>query len=99
MPALATTKCLTKVAEFKTASPVNYEVLSSDIEIADKKYKLQKAFVYGKRFNIKTEILIVTKDNVLKIISVIYSINDKHITIKGGVVVPIKSILTVEYIY
>lgn len=94
-----TIKQINRVSDFKSIYPVTYEVLDSDEAVSDRTYKLKKALVYGTRFNIKSEILVVTSQMIVRVVSVIYSIDKNFIELKGGVLLPIKSIYKVEYIY
>lgn len=91
-------RVLFRVSEFMDLKPVEFEVLSDEDEIAERYHKIKKGAVFSK-FNIMTQMLVLTLDGEILIKSLIYEIAENTIKIKGKIHIPISSIKEVTYEY
>ncbi|WP_353547621.1 hypothetical protein [Rhinopithecimicrobium faecis] len=61
------------------------------------KEKLEGALRLGNEFKAKTEISFQTDSGPKRIETTVWSLTDKYLQIKSGVLIPLKSILEIEY--
>ncbi|MGJ1203415.1 hypothetical protein [Sphingobacterium lactis] len=59
--------------------------------------KLQGAVRLGNEFKSKTDIVFNTEDGPKRIETTVWSLTDKYIQIKNGILIPLKSLIEVEY--
>ncbi len=59
--------------------------------------KLQNALRLGNEFKSKTDIVFNTEDGPKRIETTVWSLTDKYIQIKHGILIPLKSLIEIEY--
>ncbi len=80
----------------KNDEPVN-DVLSNEDEKQKRYRDLLNAMTLGNNFKHKVKIYYVLKNNTSVIETTVWYANASHVTLKGGTVLPVKSIIKVEY--
>ncbi len=59
--------------------------------------KLQNALRLGNEFKSKSNITFMTEDGPKRIETTVWSLTDKYLQIKGGVLLPLKSLISIDY--
>lgn len=59
--------------------------------------KLKNALRLGNEFKSKTSITFMTQEGPKRIETTVWSLTDKYLQIKGGILLPLKSLITIEY--
>jgi len=74
------------------------DVLSNSEDRVLRYLSLQKGLILGNAYHGKVTLTLVTADiQYIAVTTTIWSISDSHVTLKGGVNVPINSIYTIEF--
>ena len=74
------------------------DVLSNSEERVKRYLSLQKGLILGNAYHGKVTLTLVTADvQMLTVTTTLWSVSDSHVTLKGGVNVPINSIYSVEF--
>ena len=76
---------------------VTEDVLTNPDEIQKRYRDLLNAMTLGNNFKHKVKIYTKIKDKINVMEASVWYANSKHVTLKGGAVLPVKSILKVEY--
>lgn len=75
-----------------------FRIIPSDIDNSNKFYiKLQNALRLGNEFKSKTTIIFNTEDGPKRIETTVWSLTDRYIQIKHGILIPLKSLIEIEY--
>jgi len=61
------------------------------------KSKLQNALRLGNEFKSKTSITFMTQEGPKRIETTVWSLTDKYLQIKGGILLPLSSLITIDY--
>jgi len=72
-------------------------VLAADNNIDSLRAKLNDAQRLGNEFKAKVSITFNTEDGPLRVETTVWSLTDNYIQIKNGVLIPLSSIISVEY--
>ncbi|EEI90315.1 hypothetical protein ACR78F_04460 [Sphingobacterium spiritivorum] len=76
----------------------NYKIIPAPVDHSELlKDKLEGALRLGNAFKSKTTIVFQTEDGPKRIETTIWSVTDKYLQIKSGVLIPLKSVLGIEY--
>lgn len=76
---------------------IQYQFVKADVrDVEVTKEKLQSAMRLGNEFKGKSQITFLTTKGLKKIETTIWSATDRYIQIKGGVSIPISSIVRLE---
>lgn len=76
----------------------NYKIIAADGNKAEELYhKLNDAQRLGNEFKSKVTIIFNTEDGPMRIETTVWSLTDKYIQIKSGVLIPLAAIISVEY--
>lgn len=74
-----------------------YKFVKADVrDVEVTRERLQRAMRLGNEFKGKSQITFVTTKGLKKIETTIWSATDKYIQIKGGVSIPVSSIIRLE---
>ena len=74
------------------------DVLSTSEDRVKRYLSLQKGLILGNAYHGKVTLTLVTTDvQLLSVTTTIWSVSDSHVTLKGGVNVPINAIYSVEF--
>jgi len=73
------------------------DVLKSDIEKQQRQRDLQKAMVLGNSFKQKVIVMFRDYKSSKRLATTIWHSNTEHISLKGGIVLPVKSIYKIEF--
>lgn len=75
-----------------------YKIVSAEIDNTDALYdKLRSALRLGNEFKSKTTIVFQTEDGPKRIETTVWSLTDRYIQIKNGILIPLKSIIKVDF--
>lgn len=75
---------------------VGHEVLSDKQEIILRRNKLVQAMTLGNLYKVKCKIFFHTEDGSNVVETTLWAVTDNHVMIKGGLVIPIHCIYSVE---
>ncbi|ERJ59723.1 hypothetical protein [Sphingobacterium paucimobilis] len=76
----------------------NYKIIAAeDNRVEELCGKLKDAQRLGNEFKSKVTIVFNTEDGPMRIETTVWSLTDKYIQIKSGVLIPLSSIISVEY--
>ena len=74
------------------------DVLKDDLQKARRKMNLEKSEKLGNNYKSKVKIFFVTaKGELLAVETTVWSLNSDSISLKAGNVIPLKSIVDIEY--
>jgi hypothetical protein len=74
------------------------EVLKGDWEKVYRSFSLQRAEKLGNSFKGKVKIFFRTHDNETKVVNTtVWAATDDYVSIKGGMSIPVKAILGIEF--
>ncbi|WP_033563240.1 hypothetical protein [Sphingobacterium sp. SYP-B4668] len=75
-----------------------YKIIPADEDHSDLlKDKLEGALRLGNAFKSKTTIVFQTVDGPKRIETTVWSVTDRYLQIKSGVLIPLKSIIEIAY--
>ena len=75
-----------------------FKIIPSEIDNSSKFYlKLQNALRLGNEFKSKTTIVFNTEDGPKRIETTVWSLTERYIQIKHGILIPLKSLIEIEY--
>jgi hypothetical protein len=75
-----------------------FKFIPADLDNSDKfMAKLQNALRLGNEFKSKTDIVFNTEDGPKRIETTVWSLTDKYIQIKHGILIPLKSLIEIDY--
>ena len=75
-----------------------FRIISADVDNSNKfMTKLQNALRLGNEFKSKTAIVFNTEDGPKRIETTVWSLTDKYLQIKHGILIPLKSLIDIEY--
>lgn len=75
-----------------------YRIIPAEINKSEQfSKKLDGAVRLGNEFKSKTTIVFNTEDGPKRIETTVWSATDKYIQIKNGILIPLKSLIEVEY--
>ncbi|MGO1723087.1 MAG: hypothetical protein ACTHZ1_09160 [Sphingobacterium sp.] len=75
-----------------------YRIIPAEINKSEQfSHKLTGAVRLGNEFKSKTTIVFNTEDGPKRIETTVWSATDKYIQIKNGILIPLKSLIAVEY--
>lgn len=76
---------------------INYHFLAADIRRREvTREKLERALRLGNEFKSKTYITFQTDQGPKRIETTVWTLTDEFIQIKGGVTIPLKSLINIE---
>jgi len=89
--------CFTKTDEISKLSFAQGDVLKDEESKLQRQRDLEKATILGNSY--KQKIIILFKDNREKkhLITTVWQSTSEHISLKGGVILPVKSIYKIEF--
>jgi len=77
---------------------LNHKILAAEVNRSEElRSKLGDAQRLGNEFKSKASIVFNTLDGPLRVETTVWSVTDKYIQIKSGVLIPLASILQVEF--
>lgn len=77
---------------------MDYKIVPAEVDkSASLQYKLLAAQRLGNEFKSKTTIVFQTEDGPKRIETTVWSLTEQYIQIKNGILIPLKSIIEVEY--
>lgn len=75
-----------------------YKVIDAPTDhSSDLRSKLQSALRLGNEFKSKTNIVFMTDQGPKRIETTVWSLTDKYLQIKSGVLLPLKSLIAIDY--
>lgn len=76
----------------------NYKIIAAERNKADElRSKLNDAQRLGNEFKSKVAIVFNTEDGPMRVETTVWSLTDKYIQIKSGILIPLASLISVEY--
>ncbi len=76
----------------------NYKIVAAEgNKVEELRSKLNDAQRLGNEFKSKVAIVFNTEDGPMRVETTVWSLTDKYIQIKSGVLIPLSAIITVEY--
>lgn len=76
----------------------NYKIIAAeDSKVEELCRKLNDAQRLGNEFKSKVTIIFNTEDGPMRIETTVWSLTDRYIQIKSGVLIPLSAIISVEY--
>lgn len=77
---------------------VNHKILAAETNRAEElRGKLIDAQRLGNEFKSKASIVFNTEDGLLRIETTVWSVTDKYVQIKSGVLIPLASVIQVDF--
>lgn len=77
---------------------VNHKIIAAEVDRTEElKGKLMDAQRLGNEFKSKTTIVFNSEDGPLRVETTVWSATDKYIQIKSGILIPLASIIHVEF--
>lgn len=77
---------------------VNHKIIAAEVDSTEElKGKLMDAQRLGNEFKSKTTIVFNSEDGPLRVETTVWSATDKYIQIKSGILIPLASIIHVEF--
>lgn len=75
-----------------------YHIVDAPVDhSSDLRSKLQSALRLGNEFKSKTNIVFMTDDGPKRIETTVWSVTDKYMQIKAGVLLPLTSLIAIDY--
>jgi len=75
-----------------------FRIIPAEIDNSSQFYlKLQNALRLGNEFKSKTTIVFNTEDGPKRIETTVWSLTDRYIQIKHGILIPLKSLIEIAY--
>lgn len=75
-----------------------FKIIPAEIDNSEKfMSKLQSALRLGNEFKSKTDIVFNTEEGPMRIETTVWSLTEKYIQIKHGILIPLRSLILVEY--
>lgn len=75
-----------------------YRIVPAEVDKSEQfRRKLAGAVRLGNEFKSKTTIVFNTEDGPKRIETTVWSLTDKYIQIKHGILIPLKSLVEIEY--
>lgn len=76
----------------------NYKIIAAELNKTEElRSKLNDAQRLGNEFKSKVAIVFNTEDGPMRVETTVWSLTDKYIQIKNGILIPLASIISVEY--
>lgn len=76
----------------------DHKIIAADINRANELHdKLNDAQRLGNEFKSKVSIVFNTEDGPMRIETTVWSLTDRYIQIKSGILIPLSSIISIEY--
>lgn len=76
----------------------NYRFINAELDnVVEITSKLSSAQRLGNEFKSKTELTFLTEDGLKKVETTVWSLIDNYIQLKGGLLVPISSLVEVKF--
>lgn len=76
----------------------NYKIIAAESNRSEElRSKLNDAQRLGNEFKSKVAIVFNTEDGPIRVETTVWSLTDKYIQIKSGVLIPLSAIISVEY--
>lgn len=76
----------------------NYKIIAAENNKSEElRSKLNDAQRLGNEFKSKVTIVFNTEDGPMRVETTVWSLTDKYIQIKSGVLIPLSAIISVEY--
>lgn len=76
----------------------NYKIIAAEENRANELcHKLSDAQRLGNEFKSKVTLVFNTEDGPMRVETTVWSLTDKYIQIKSGVLIPLTAIISVEY--
>ena len=77
---------------------VDYKIAPAEVDNTTALHnKLKGALRLGNEFKSKTTIIFQTEDGPKRIETTVWSLTDRYIQIKNGILIPLKSIISVDF--
>ncbi len=76
---------------------VGHEVLQDQQDILRRRHKLQRAVSLGNLYKGKSRITFATHEGIKTVEATVWAATDNYILLKGGVQIPIRSIIAEEW--
>lgn len=77
---------------------INYKVIPAEVDKTETLHdKLVAAQRLGNEFKAKTTIVFQTEDGPKRIETTVWSLTEKYVQIKNGVLIPLNSIIEIDY--
>jgi len=75
-----------------------YKIIDAPVDHSlDLQSKLKNALRLGNEYKAKTNITFMTEEGPKRIETTVWSLTDKYLQIKGGILLPLKSLITIDY--
>ena len=75
-----------------------YKIIDAPIDHSlELRGKLQNALRLGNEFKSKTSITFMTQSGPKRIETTVWSLTDKYLQIKGGILLPVSSLIAIDY--
>jgi len=75
-----------------------YKIVNAPVDHSlELKQKLQNALRLGNEFKSKSSITFMTEDGPKRIETTVWSLTDKYLQIKGGILLPLNSLIAIDY--
>jgi len=75
-----------------------YKIINAPVDHStDLKSKLQNALRLGNEFKSKSSITFMTQEGPKRIETTVWSLTDKYLQIKGGILLPLNSLIAIDY--
>jgi hypothetical protein len=81
--------------DIKGLSLRSAEVLDTENAIRKRKADLYKAMILGNVYHVKCKIIFLSDSEFYKVETTVWAATDNYVTLKGGTIIPVKSILEV----
>ena len=77
---------------------VDYKIAPAEVDNTSiLRSKLEGALRLGNEFKSKTTIVFQTEDGPKRVETTVWSLTDRYIQIKNGILIPLKSIISVDF--
>lgn len=75
-----------------------YKVIDAPVNHSEElQSKLKNALRLGNEFKSKTNITFMTEEGPKRIETTVWSLTDKYLQIKGGILLPLSSLIAIDY--
>jgi len=75
-----------------------YKIIDASVNHSEElQSKLKNALRLGNEFKSKTNITFMTEEGPKRIETTVWSLTDKYLQIKGGILLPLSSLIAIDY--
>ncbi len=90
-----TTKTIKKEQISSLAFIGTNDVLDNEVAKSKRKSDLYRAMILGNVYHVKCKLVFVSDDKIYKVDTTVWASTDNYVTLKGGTIIPVNSILEV----